>query len=699
MTDYKRGVKTAETSVTPPRTDHGVRTVLHTLKDEKGSVFGLFDVELKDEAGREKILHIGASHLEHLAEELSGDVNPPRRFEQMLAELNTDLLKAADEAGLKADRFHGTVGIQTKDQIFISGIGKVSALFLHKTADRRYSVYELDAQFHEGRVPEEKRFFLTILDGEIHPGDVFYAATPLSPHALGANELHDILVTLPPQGALSRIRQFVPPSLAYAAIGFSFAENKDAGGPPRKANPIGSLEALQTSKEQTATVLGESNAELSNLVKNLALAARKKLSSPGTKGVLAFFKRGLSVAVQSAAKIWEEIAKLASNIFLSAKKSQGTGDRTSSFTPKRKLMLVSLLAVLVIGASLLFLTRGNKEKEKEEALFTSTVEQVEQRMLAAEASLIYRNTEEAHTSLLEAGTILETLPRDTSEHTSKAQELSTKLAQLQDKIRGITTVAPQELAALSNGSPFTSAVSISGRTYTFANNLDVYRLDGLSTSFVKEDGSKGTLEAIKSAAPEGANALVLDTGKNLGRADFTGKTLNPLGSGTNGMLSVEDIVTYSGNLYALSAKSGQIVKMRPQGNAYEAGTPWIITSSSDLSGARALAIDGDIYVLTGNNIIKFRSGKETDWPHATIDPALVNPADIWTDLASKYLYVLDPGGSRIVVFNKESGNIEAQYTTEELKNAVSFIVEENANRIIFITGNKALAFTADHLVK
>jgi hypothetical protein len=698
MTDYKRGVKTAEILVTPPRTDHGVRTILHALKEEKGSVFGLFDIELKDETARDRILHIGASHLEHLAEELEKDANPPRRFEHMLAELNADLLLAADEAGLKADRIHATIGILTKEQVFISGIGKVSALFLHKTADRRYSVYELDAQFHEGRSPEEKRFFLTILDGEIHPGDVFYAATPLSSHALSPNELHDILVTLPPQGALSRIRQFVPPSQAYAALGFSFTEAEKHKGPPKKANPIGSLEALQTSKEQTASVLGEGNAELSNLVKNMAQAASKKLSSPGTKGVVTFLKRILSVVIRALSSGLQAASMLASNIFLSAQQKENRGPKAVILTPKKKLIFVGALAVIVIGVSLIFLTHGNKDKKKDEAAFTASVTQVEQRILAAEASLIYRNTEEAHTSLLEAATILETVPRDTNEHSSKAEELSAKLTELQDKIRGITTVTPQVLATLAGGS-LTSAVSTNGRTYAFANNLDVYRLDGLSTSWVKEDGSKGTLQAIKSSAAEGTNILVLDTGKQLGRADLTGKTLNPIASGTNGMASTEDIVTYGGNLYALSAASGQILKMRPQGNAYEGGTAWITSSNSDLSGARAFTVDGDVYLLTATNIIKFRSGKEIDWPHATIDPILVNPTDIWTDLSSKYLYVLDPGSSRVLVFNKESGSIEAQYVSDELKNAVSFIIEETANRIVFVTNEKAFSFTADHLVK
>jgi hypothetical protein len=693
MTDQSPGIKTAELLVSPPRSDHGLRNMLHALPKGKGWVFGLVIVDAKDEEGRERVMHVMASHLEHLAEDLAEEGNGPRRFEQMLAKLNGDLLEATEDMGLRFDRFHGVVGLLTKNQIFISGIGKVNALFLHKTADRRYSVYELDAQFHEGRSPDDKRFFLTILDGEIHAGDVFYVASQLPSHALSPDELHDILVTLPPNGALQRIRQFVPPSQHYAALGFSFLDTDKGSNGPKKSSPIGSLEALQTSQERTANVLGESNTELSSLVKNLTQAARKQLASPGGRGAATYLKRGTSVFLGGLATFFAALKKLSGNIFLTSQKS------STRLSPQKKLLLVGVFAFLTIGAGLFFLSRGSADKKVAEAAFNETVADIEERITSAEASLIYRNNEEARKALVEAATILETLPRDTGDHQSEAERLTTKLATLQNSIRGITAVTPQALATLEGASPFTEGVSVNGRLYAFTDSLDVYRLDGLSNSFVKEDLSKGSIGKIVSLAPEGANALVLDEKKELGRADFATKALNPIASGTNSLLSVEDIASYGNNLYALSAASEQIVKMRPLGSSYEAGTVWITAKESDLSTARALAIDGDLFVLTKNDVVKLRSGREQDWNTATIDPPLTNPLDLFTDVTTPSLYILDPAGGRIIVLNKESGAMTAQYTSEELKNATAFTVEEGEKRIVFLTGNKAFAFTAEHLVK
>lgn len=496
----------------------------------------------------------------------------------------------------------------------------------------------------------------------------------------------------------------MPPSQHYAAIGFSFTDEEKAGGPPKKANPIGSLEALQTSQEHTKTVLGESNAELSHLVKNVSLAVKKKLSAPGTRGAATVLKRIGTLMVSGVMMVVTAVSKLGANIFL-GKKGAGTG---GDFVPRRsgegltrekKALAIGVLACFLVGGILLYGTRGKGDKAKSETAFTDTVTQIEERLLSADSSLIYRNTEEARTDLVEAASLLETLPRDTAAHKTKADELGAKIAELEDKTRGITTVSPQTLATLEGGSPFTAVTEVSGRVYAFSENLDIYRLESLTSSFVKEEATKGILETVKTAVGEGANAIVLDLNKQIGRADFTAKTLNPLTSGTNDMLSVEDIVSYNGNIYALSSGSAQIVKMRPQGNVYEAGTAWITSVDSDLSQARALAIDGDIYILTTHDVVKLRSGKEIDWPHATIDPELKNPTDIWTDVTSKYLYILDPGESRILVMNKESGATEAQYTAPEIANAIGFTIEENANRILFFTKNQAFAFTADHLVR
>ncbi len=370
-------------------------------------------------------------------------------------------------------------------------------------------------------------------------------------------------------------------------------------------------------------------------------------------------------------------------------------------TPAKAGVILGVLFMLVLGTGLIFMSKGRAERARVDAQFTQTVKGVDDRILAAQASLIYRNTEEARKSITEAQSILDTLPKNTSDQKKTAEDLSAKLKTLEDKIRGIIVVTPQTLATMSpaDGNSITSLTETAGSLFAITASLDLYRLDGLQGTWTKEELTKGILESAVSMTPEGGNALVVDLNKQLGRVDLSAKTINPLSSGTNAMLSVEDVVSYGANLYVLSAGSGQIVKMRPIGTAYEAGTSWIVSKDSDLTSARALAIDGDVYVLTKHDIVKFNAGKEVAWPHSSFDPALENPVDLWTDLASKYLYILDPGTGRVIVLDKASGNLEAQYMSEEFKNAVGFTVEESANRIIVVTGDKALGFTADHLVK
>lgn len=698
MAEYHQSVKSAELLVLPQRPNVGAKTMLHALPGGKGSVFGVMVIDTKDEETRERVLHITASHLEHLSHDVASELNAARRFEQMLGALNTDLLAVAHEMGLKMIQVHGVVGLSARNQLYFAGVGNINALFLHKTADKRYSVYELHAQFAEGRTSDDPRFFHTILDGETHGGDVFYIATPLNAHAIRTDELHDILVTLPPLSALQRIKQFVPPAETYAAVSFSFTEEEKQSGPPKKSNPIGSLEALQSSKDRTANVLGESNAELSNIVKNVASSVRQSLASPGTRGAVAILKRALSLVLDLAQKAFSAIAGLLSNIFLANTKGR---KGAAVITPARAGILLGILLVIVLGSGLFLMTKNRGERAQVEAQFAQTAKSVDDRILAAQASLIYRNTEEARKALTEAESILETLPKDSADHKKRIEELSQKLSTVQDKIRGIIAVSPQTLATMvpAAGNTITAVTETGGSLYAVTTSLDMYRLDGLKSAWTKTEMAKGILESARAMAAEGSNAIIVDLSKQLGRADFSANTLNPIQSGTSAMLSVEDIVTYGSNVYALSAGSGQIVKMRPTGTSYEAGTPWIVSKDSDLSTARALTIDGDVYILLKHDVVKFRAGKEIVWEHSSFDPALENPTDIWTDIASKYLYVLDAGTGRVIVLDKATGNLEAQYMNEAFKNAVSFSIEESANRIVVVTGDKALGFTADHLVK
>ena len=138
--------------------------------------------------------------------------------------------------------------------------------------------------------------------------------------------------------------------------------------------------------------------------------------------------------------------------------------------------------------------------------------------------------------------------------------------------------------------------------------------------------------------------------------------------------------------------------MRPQGTGYEAGTPWVTSDTTGLDAGRALAIDGDVYVLTASNILKFSSGKQQPLSLGTFEPALQNPTDMWTNIASTYLYVLDSGAKRVLVFNKK-GEFITQYVSDELAGSMRVFVDEEKQIITVTSATTIASFPATHLHK
>ncbi|MEK9155337.1 MAG: hypothetical protein AAB839_01690, partial [Patescibacteria group bacterium] len=284
-------IKSAELLVPGTNPEHSsIRTVLLPLQGGQGHVFGLAELNYRDSDVRDRLLHIIASHLEVLRSDMENDGgNIPRRFEAMLVTVNADLARLASGHAIPIKKMNVLVGVMTNSQVFFSGLGGNHALFLHRTAERRYVVYELDAQLVADDLSWEKPL-VTVLDGELHAGDVFYIATRLPPHALTLGDLQDILVTLPPSGALERIAQFVPPATRFGGLCFHVNEDEVAG-PPKKANPMVSLSTFEETKSRTADLLGEQSPDVPQKIANLAASMKKQLTTYSESGLWRTIKR------------------------------------------------------------------------------------------------------------------------------------------------------------------------------------------------------------------------------------------------------------------------------------------------------------------------------------------------------------------------------------------------------------------------
>jgi hypothetical protein len=100
---------------------------------------------------------------------------------------------------------------------------------------------------------------------------------------------------------------------------------------------------------------------------------------------------------------------------------------------------------------------------------------------------------------------------------------------------------------------------------------------------------------------------------------------------------------YSGYLYVLDAEKDRILKYAPTGDSYDSFPISYFQSDTvvDLEGAVDMAIDGYIYVLVGNEILRFSGGLEE------------NSAAIYTSPDTQNIYVADAGAGRIVQLTKE----------------------------------------------
>lgn len=695
-------LKLADLTVRRSRIDAEARSILRGLKQDHGAVFCVAGIESPDEEVRERIFLMCAQHIEHLAQTIRDDNNPARAFEHMLARVNDDFARLGPELELRKEKCHVIFAVCAKNQLFLSGFGNLLALFLHKTADRRFSIYELHTQLGEANTSWEKPCGV-VLDGELQEGDVFYVATHIPSTMLSAAALQDILVTLPAKGALERLEGFIPPAMPFAGVAIQVSNHEQRTSNLR-VNPLGSLDVLQKTQERTADVLGERMPQ-----KNSTHTAWM-----GRTDAKAFLARTGGILLTGIKAAMQGIGRASVSVFLFIKKRAGKQKphRTkepkdfSAFTRKLSQATASpLIVVMVIGALILaigggiYLFSSSSAQQEQNETFTQNIEQVNASIAQAEGSLIYNNIAGATQSLQTAQELLAQTTAETDEQKATLAATTEKVTTLLEKSQGITRVNPAALATLTDGKQGATG-STAASTYLFSTGLEVFRFNGLTAAWEPQTATLGVVASPKLATTEtDATTLLIDSTNRLARYSQTTQSLNPLTSGVDGLKSTEDMMVYNTALYVLVAADQQIVKMRPQGDGYELGTPWITARSNDITDARALTIDGSVYVLTSNNVRVFFSGKEQSWTLGTLTTPLNNPVDIFTTPESEDLTILDPQNNRIVVVNKTTGAIVAQYVSDSLSQGLTISVDEVANTISVLTPTSLLQFTPGHLVR
>lgn len=650
-----------------------------------------------------------------LATSFGSDANAQYRFEQFLGALNEGLSNQIREGRFQIpiEQFHALVGIACETQMFLSGTGDLTALFLHRKPSQTYQIFNLFRGIQtEQSLPTWEKAFAVVLDGELHEGDVFAMSNQNLQHHITADELNSILTTLPPIGAVEKVRQYFPLKTPLLLIVLKMGESKPQTSETKAVlRSDVSVHELNQQEKETRSLLADQSIGLSSLIHTLKTIC-KKWSQKSRWLKFLTQKKGLTRL------LWQLIRHIAWGTYkmlMHLKTKEGRAKTKQVFhssiravlgmQKSTKYLLVGILTIVIILSVSISALSSSRTKAQEQKNYDLQVYKIEDVVERAAGAVIYKDENQARGLYLNASALIDQLPIDTPDRVQKVTDLRNEIQRATDEIRHLVTVPNPallgDLASLTDGIFGQSFTKIGNDLYVYASDGRVYSLDRTQKVFKPVSVQEPTARVTLAASEDEGHLYALTQDQQIFEFIKDESKLKPIAfSKPEGTLT--DLMVYAGRLYTLTvtATDGSVFRSGKTGEGFGTPTRWITSKTTLLADARSFTIDGTVYVLKKNGqIARFISGSESEWNTGVIDPPTTNATDIWTDGESKFLYVIEADTKRLIVFNKENGAFVVQYRSEAFGNLSDVMVDEKAYTIYLLSGSKVYSIAPSHIAR
>ena len=186
--------------------------------------------------------------------------------------------------------------------------------------------------------------------------------------------------------------------------------------------------------------------------------------------------------------------------------------------------------------------------------------------------------------------------------------------------------------------------------------------------------------------------LLLDEGRTLFGVPGSGAgapAVLPL-RGVEEIRAVTGLATYTGNLYLLDPEGGEVWRYLPAGEGFDSERQGLL-GGAQIAEARALAVDGDLYLLQDDALRHFRLGEELPELLAGIDAFPEAAAGVAEDRLRGVIYVGDRERKRIVVSDR-AGSFLRQYRHVDFDDLRGLALEPDGELLYVLTGRGVFAF-------
>ncbi|MFH1405579.1 MAG: hypothetical protein ABIH21_05865 [Patescibacteria group bacterium] len=688
--------------------------LLYPLTDRPGFIFAIVIIDQKH-IRRDRFYEIITEHIERLISSFGQSANAQHRFEQFLSALNERITKEVRDGSwsFPIKDLNAVVGVASENRMFLSGTGDLTSLFLHKHTSGKYKIFNLFRSIQtEQALPTWEKTFAVVLDGDLHPGDVFCVSSEELQRAVAQEDLLTILTTLPPQSACAKIRQYFPVNAKTSFIIFQVPDHQQSI--IEQARPLSgvSIDRFNETKDQTEKLLEDKKPNVLNWIKCFLKGKKshKKQQSIITN------QKPIILVLRFTTKMFTKIFIVSVGTARSITKKEKRRAMIESVISKfnylpqtSKYLIIIIFGILFIFAISLSFTSKTQTKTAQVEEYQNQLQSIQRVLDQAEGAIIYKDENQARRLFTQAQSMLIVLPQNTEEEIETAQKLRESITVALDDLRNITTIKEPELiadlASVADGIFGRALIQTSTGIHVFATDKSLYKIDveqkNISRSAIGGDG----VGIASSAGFEGNTVYFIDDRPGLSQYKTDTGTLQATSLVPEQNNTWSDVAIYSDKIYVLEKagekSDGQVLtfsKSESSETGYSSASKWISSKRSGFSEAESITIDATVFVLLKNGeIARFVRGSQTGWVAEKADPPITDAKSIWTNADSEFVYVLEPAGQRVLVYKKENGQFLVQYRSEQFSGLTDMLIDEKNKTIYLLTGSKVFSIPTQHL--
>lgn len=594
-------------------------------------------------------------------------------FENALATINEELAKLITLGKTHwLGKLNSVVAVKHNNILSVSTVGKVSALLYR---DGKFvSITEASNS------NQPLKTFEQFSEGKLKLGDMFILSTPQLFNHISIDRIKTLIdkndLPIAAQSMIEHLQSEMGPEVACGTI---FALQVEAGSITDEEVDL--AQYLAAPEENTdESVPGWLPPKIKSKVKTASstsmIIAKNFADDIKSKYLKPNYWRTL------ASKSGESVSMVQGRLKKTVEKFQP--NQISTFSRQKKFFLISAAILLVALVANIVIVRTNRSTQQQVQVATEQLSKIEQLLNDSNAAILYGDEGQASSLLKEAQGIISGLPSEFPDpaQAEKARDYRSQAEDLDRKLNKIETANVTSIGTLGNGQHL---INLPNYLATETNrNIVSYNKESGATTENELRSSESILDSIAL----NNNLAAIYNGSELFIWDIAGDIVT--GRFSDGIPNTDDfggLKTYSTNnrVYVADKSSGQVKSFATTSRNF--GSQTISVTNDVVKSAADIAIDGNIYVLSGGTIHKFNSGAKQEF-----SPAMTGFSDtgkIYTQVNYQYIYVLDPGQKRLVILNKDGGMIKT-LTSDQFTDLRDFAIDESSRTVFILNGSELL---------